>query len=125
MKKAMFIFAISLVIVSCSSSEEPDEITKNPFKGTSWTADDPIASIIYGEGCTTTIEFLTDTECQEINYIPNGIFKGTNVEFGVYKFNGDVVTWKIDDTYTSATLSGSILISTIVIHGNPITYKKN
>lgn len=69
--------------VSCNGDDD-EPIKKNSFNGTSWNVYDEIASIIYGSGCTTTIEFISDTECQKIDYIPNGIFSGTTVDKGAF-----------------------------------------
>lgn len=124
MKKAFIILAALFIMVSCSSDDK-EESVKNPFINTSWKADDPIASVIYGSGCTTTIEFLTETTCQQIDYIPSGPFKGTEVTQGTYVYTGNTVTWTVKGSDETATLSGSVLISTIVIQGNPITYYKN
>ncbi|WP_298767725.1 hypothetical protein [uncultured Polaribacter sp.] len=122
MKKYILILA-TIFAFSCSSSEE--EITQNPFIGNSYTANDPIASIIHGNGSTTTIEFLTETNCQRIEFRASGPFAGNVVKQGTYVFEGNKVTWTVDDEVRTANLSGTILISTVVINGNPITYQKN
>ncbi|KGN89691.1 hypothetical protein HQ45_06810 [Porphyromonas crevioricanis] len=64
MKKLLItmIALVGLVAFSGCSKDEPT----NLFKGTKWTAPDDIAEMIYGGTCTTSIEFLTDSKCQEI-----------------------------------------------------------
>ena len=121
MKKVILFLAISLFI-GCTSND--DEIV-NPFLNTSWTADDPILSVLHGSGSTTTIEFLTATTCQQIEFKASGPFKGTTVKQGTYTYIGNDVSWVINGNTKNATLNGSVLISTIVINGNPIIFNKN
>jgi hypothetical protein len=121
--KKYFLILVSLVMLGCSSSDEDTSL--NPFINTSWTADDSILSVLHGNGSTTTIEFLTETSCQQIEFKASGPFKGTTVEQGTYIYKGNEVTWTVDGNNRTANLSGSLLISTIVINGNPMTFKKN
>lgn len=126
MKKTTILLALfmsALLFTSCS--KETDDEVSNPFNGTSWTADDYIASILYGSGCTTTIEFLTENTCQKVDYVPRGIFAGTDIETGTYSFTGATVNWTIDGKTSTATMAGSTLTSTIVINGNNMVYRRN
>ena len=125
MKKIyLTIVLLTLTVSSCSKDDANNEAS-NPFISTSWTADDYIASILYGSGCTTTIEFLTETTCQKIDYVPRGIFAGTDIETGTYSFTGATVNWTIDGETRTATMAGSTLTSTVVINGNNVIYRKN
>ena len=111
MKKIFLILVLALV--SCGGSDDDEPIVKNIFNDTSWTADDEIASIIYGNGCTTTIEFISDSECQKIDYIPNGVFSGTTVEQGTYTFNDNNVSWIVDGREVTGEVSGCVLTSSL------------
>jgi len=53
MKKLLFNFLLIAVLTACE--REPFELSQpnNPLVGTSWTAEDWISAIIYGEGTTT------------------------------------------------------------------------
>lgn len=128
MKKIFLFFSlISVLFFSCSKEDDnPEPENKNMFIETSWIADDDIASLIYGDGCTTTIEFITETECQEINYIPNGVFSGTDVKKGTYTYDGNTVTWTIDEITITGIASGSILNTDMgTISGGKRIYSKN
>ena len=125
MKKIyLTIVLLALTVSSCSKDDTNNEAS-NPFISTSWTADDYIASLLYGSGCTTTIEFLTETTCQTIDYVPRGIFAGTDIETGTYSYTGATVNWTIDGETSTATMAGSTLTSTIVINGNNMVYRRN
>jgi hypothetical protein len=123
MRKIILLFLFTVLSFSCSSSD--DEKMLNPFIGNSFTAKDPIASIIYGAGATETIEFLSEKNCQRIQFRPGSVFSPNIVTQGTYVFSGNEVTWTIEGSSRTANLSGSTLISTIVINGNPIIYIKN
>ena len=127
MKKTFLLFTlISLLFVSCSKDNNPDLEIKNIFIDTSWTADDDIASLIYGKGATTTIEFITETECQEIGYRPNSVFSKTIVEKGTYTYKGKTVTWTVGESSITGTASGSILSTNMnTMAGEKRIYKKN
>jgi len=125
MKKIYFTIAIALAfILFTSCSKDDSDETSNPFIETSWTADDYVASLLYGSGCTTTIEFLTETTCQRIDYVPRGIFAGTDIETGTYSYTTSTVTWAVDGENRTATMSGSTL-SVPLLNGNSVVYRKN
>jgi len=124
MKKSLLTLSlISVLFFSCSKD---DNTPNNKFIETSWIADDDIASVIYGKGCTSTIEFISESECQEINYIPSGIFSGTDVEKGTYTYIGNTVTWTVGKITITGTLSGSILNTDMgTLAGGKRVYRKN
>lgn len=104
--KKLLIFICLFFILSCSK----ENIGKNQYKGTSWTATDDISELIYGKTCTTTIEFLTENTCQEIE-IRNvkGFGAGTFVTPGTYVIKNDSAFWTIDKLTIGGIIKGSVL----------------
>jgi len=125
-KSLLLLILISVLFLSCSKEDGATEPEKNNmFIGTSWIADNDIASLIYGKGCTTTIEFISETECQKIDYIPSGLFSGTDVEKGTYYYDGNTVTWTIDKNTITGTASGSVLNTNMgTVSGGKRVYRK-
>lgn len=128
MKKLLLIITSSLFfLISCKKEEPYPKETKttvitNPIVNTSWKSPDIVANIIYGSGCTTTIEFLSETSCQEIKYRTS---RGTDVYTGTYSYNGGNVKINISGRESfNATISGSVMITDISIYGDYITYTK-
>lgn len=106
---AIAIVGVVLAFSGCSKDYEPSN--KPTLAGTKWTADDDVTAIIYGKGCTTTIEFLTNDECQRIDVRPSifGGSKSTEVTKGTYTYENKTVIWKIGDRTVKGTVSGSII----------------
>lgn len=101
-----------IVVISFISCDKDDDETKpkNEFIGTSWTATDDIAEAIYGGTCTTTIEFINETECQEIEIRESDAsIPGTDVEQGTYTYDGNEVVWTVDDITITGTATGNVL----------------
>ena len=125
MKKIILFLIITPVIISCQEDVDPEPVNENQFTGTKWTAQDDIASLIYGPGCTTTIEFLTEDECQQIDIIPTGSFAGTEVELGSYSYNGDSVSWTVANHTISGKVTGSVITTTMgTVNGGQRIYTK-
>lgn len=120
---------ILIAIVLFASCEKDETKPKNELIGTSWTAPNPIAEMIYGGTCTTTIEFLNDSECQIIEKKVNTwLSEGTEVFPGTYEIysNNDSVKWEADDKVTKGRISGSIIITNhLDLNGNPIIFTKD
>lgn len=123
--KKLCLFLAVILFISCSKSDDDGGTPEpqNQFKGTSWVSDDPIMIILYGKGSTRTIEFLTDTTCQEISFILSGPMAGTKAKKGTYTHNGDNVVWTVDGKTTTAKRSGSLLETTVVIENKPIVFR--
>lgn len=123
MKKVCLFLAV-ILFVSCSKSDDDggSPEPQNQFVGTSWISDHPVLIIIYGKGSTSTIEFLTDNICQEIDYRASQMFGKTKITEGTYTYNGNTVTWTIDNVTTTATRSGSVLVNKGSGKMDPITY---
>lgn len=122
MKKLLTII-LSLSLLSCGK-----ENINSTLVGTKWTAQDDIAELIYGKTCTTTIEFLTKTTCQEIEIrnLRTGSFSGTFVTKGTYTTKGDSVTWVIDKLKMSGKVSGSTLSTNMRrVYGGNRVYNKD
>lgn len=126
MKKYFIFLVIIPLIISCQKEEaDPEPLNENKFVGTKWTAQDDISSLIYGPGCTTTIEFLTEDECQQIDIIPTGSFAGTEVELGSYSYSGDSVSWTVANHTISGKVTGSVITTTMgTINGGQRIYTK-
>ena len=129
MKKFALLFCISLFIISCDKSKEPDAplSPKNDYAGTSWTAVDDIAELIYGRVCTTTVEFFDDYTCQEIEKRTGMSFgSGTFIEEGTYRLSNDSVYWTIGKTTIGGIAKGSAMVTTMgTISGGKRTYTKD
>ncbi len=125
MKKELILLAAILMALVSSCSKDDDEPT-NKLVGTSWTAPDDIASFLYGDGCTTTVEFLTNTECQELEFYPRGFHEGTEVFEGTYTIKGDSVFWTANEHDWKGKISGSVIVTTMkTMSGGFRTYIKN
>lgn len=99
---------LSLIILLFCISCKKENI--NPYIGTSWTAIDDVAELIYGKTCTTTIEFLTETSCQRINIRDvKGYGSGTFVKQGTYTIKSDSVFWNVDGSNYAGIIQGSVL----------------
>jgi hypothetical protein len=128
MKKLLFLLVATAITLTFGCSKDEDDSIKNPLVGTSWTAPDPVAEFIYGGTCTMTIEFLNETECQQIDEIQNGGFgSGTEIESGVYEVYGDSVKWTIDERVIKGKISGSAITTTMKIpyDGGYVIFRKN
>ncbi|MEN6422290.1 MAG: hypothetical protein ABFD76_10120 [Smithella sp.] len=123
--KKIVLFALVSILISCSKDDSDENL--NLYLGTSWTAQDDIAELIYGKTCTTTIEFLTETTCQEIN-VRTGmpIFSGTFTDTGTYYLKGDSVCWTIGEITITGKATGSALNTNMgTIKGGKRVYIKN
>lgn len=120
MKKLIFTL-LSIILFSC----QKDNI-KNQYVGTKWTAIDDIAELIYGKTCTTSVEFLTESTCQEID-IRNvrGFGSGTFVSQGTYFIRNDSVYWKTDNVTIGGVINGSVMSTNMrTISGGKRIYNK-
>lgn len=107
MKKLLCLILI-ISLFSCKKENSLKE-NSNPLMGTKWTGPDALAHIFYGGVCTTSVEFLTETTCQEIdNYNTY-----TNVDQGTYKHWADSVSWTIKTTTIKGRISGSLILSDV------------
>lgn len=128
MKKILLFILISCFVISCDDAGviEEEKIVDS-FVGTIWEARDDIAEVIYGNGCTTSIEFLGSGACQTIDIHPS-FFGGisTKVIPGTYTFKGDSVAWTEGETKISALRTGSVLNSSMgtIAGGKRIYIKK-
>lgn len=123
MKKIFALTMLAVVLFGCGKDELPEP---DNFEGTSWTAPDDIARLIYGGSCTTTVEFLENGTCQEIDKRPTGMFAGTTVETGTYTSKGDSVSWKIGSLTISGKATGSVLSTDMgTIAGGKRIYTKD
>ncbi len=125
MKRFMILAVMAITAISLTGCDKGEDGNKpeslNIFKGTSWTAPDPVGELLWGKGATTTIEFLDDTNCQQVDFRP-GVFILDPYEItqGTYSVNGNTATWIIEERETTGTISGTMLIS-----DKSLTYKKN
>ncbi len=122
-KLLLYIFFLLACLCGCKK----DEIAQNKFLGTKWTATDDIAEVIYGRTCTTSIEFLTETNCQQIDIRRGMSFgSGTFTSQGAYTANGDSVTWVVGKLKILAKASGSVLNTSMgTIAGGKRVYTKD
>jgi hypothetical protein len=122
-KQILFVILILSTFVSCKK----DDPILNNFKGTSWTAPNDIAQLIYGGECTTTIEFLTDNTCQEIETIKGtSFFNKTTVTAETYTYKNDSVSWTSGKIKISGKITGSILSTDMgTLSGGKRIYTKN
>jgi len=126
MKKVIFVLIVAF-LAGCSKDEET--ATKNDMAGTSWTAPNPIAELVYGGDCTLTVEFFGGSECQIIDKIENaGFANRTKVYEGTYELysNNDSIKWEANDRIVKGRISGSIIESNNYdLTGSAIVYLKN
>lgn len=115
MKKIILISVICLAVLTSCKKEDI-----NPLIGTKWTAPDALAHIIFGGICTTSIEFLTETTCQEIDLFGTATF----IEQGLYKHWADSVSWTIKTTTIKGKISGSVILSDDYNLGSNKVYTK-
>lgn len=121
MKQLLTLLFTATLFMSCSSDDDNKTVVNN-YKNTSWTATDDIAEIIYGKPCTTTIEFLTETTCQEINKRKTT----TQIQESTYYIKNDSVFWKSGNATIGAIAVGSVLKSNMgTIAGGKRVYTKN
>jgi hypothetical protein len=115
MKKILFLFLVLSFVFACSGDENEND-PKNVLIGTKWTATDDIAEMFYGKTCTTSIEFLDDSNCQTID-IRTGMKygSGTFVTPGTYTIKQDSVFWteKGSENRMKGKVSGSVITTTI------------
>jgi len=118
---------LPLLLVTLAFSCKKDVKPNNPYLGTSWTTTDDIAEFLYGPTCTTTIEFLTDNTCQQINIRKTkGFGSGTTTEQGTYIIRNDSVYWKIDKNVIGGIAKGSVLNTNMgKISGGKRVYTKD
>jgi|SRR5690606_41576547 len=123
--KKLFLFLAITLLLTCSGNDDDSGSNEpeNTFIGTAWKSYDPILATLYGAGSTRTIEFLTETTCQEIVFRASGPSAGTVVDQGTYIYDGNNISWTVDGDQTTATRYGSVLETTIVINGNPILFQ--
>jgi len=111
MKKVILLLTIIIIAYGCQSND-PVELSK--YIGTKWTANDDISKLVYGGVCTTTIEFLTESTCQEINVRSGSAsFPGTYLVNGTCKINGDSVSWTTKTGTIKGKITGSVLKTTM------------
>lgn len=123
----MFKKVLPLLLIALAFSCKKDVKPKNQYLNTSWTTTDDIAEFLYGPTCTTTIEFLTETTCQQINIRKTkGFGTGTTTEQGTYTIKNDSVYWKIDKLVIGGIAKGSVLNTNMGrIDGGKRVYKKD
>lgn len=127
--KRVVLALMVVVLVSCGKDEETEPKETNPLIGTSWTAPDEIAELIYGGNCRQVIEFFADDKCQKIEIIEGTRnFDKTDVFEGVYELysNNDSVRWTANGRTERGKVSGSVIIMTMrTSTGGNVTYVKN
>lgn len=126
MKKILFLSVIATVVLS-GCTKDNEELADSLLKGTSWTARDDIAEMIYGKTCTTTIEFIDNRNCKEIDKRVGMIYgAGTFVETGTYFMKADSVVFTINNLTYRGKVSGSTMTTSIsTIGGGKRVYTKN
>lgn len=112
MKKILFFLVITTLLVGCGKDDEGQ--AGSPLKGTSWTATDDIAELLYGKTCTTTIEFLDNENCQQIDKrVGMKYGAGTFVKAGTYYMKADSVIFTVDGSTTRGKVTGSTIVTTM------------
>jgi hypothetical protein len=117
----------TIILLACLAGCKKDNTEQNIFIGTKWTATDDIAELIYGKTCTTSIEFLTEITCQEIEIRRGMTFgSGTFITQGTYTANGNSVSWVIGTITINGIASGSVLKTDMgTIAGGKRVYTKD
>ena len=118
--KKLLTALLFVAIIGCSK-ESPEPET-NPVIGTSWEAPDEIADIIYGRTCTSVLEFLTNSQCQEIDKKNGAVRKLTA---GTYTYSNSKVTVAlVGETVFTGTISGSVMTTTRGTPSGPVIFTK-
>jgi len=122
---------VSAMIAGCSKGSTEESTEKTPtltdkLIGTKWTAIDDIAELIYGRTCTTSIEFLTETKCQQINIRKTNFLPGTFIEEGTWRTKGDSLYFTIKSRTIGGVVSGSVLQTNMnTVSGGKRNYTKD
>ncbi len=118
--KKLLIALLFVTILGCS--KESPETDTNPVVGTSWEAPDEIAEIIYGGTCTSVLEFLTSSQCQEIDKKNGAVRQLTS---GTYTYSNNKVTVTlVGETVFTGTISGSVMTTTRGTPTGPVIFTK-
>ncbi|MDR2057637.1 MAG: hypothetical protein LBP83_05040 [Dysgonamonadaceae bacterium] len=114
--KKIFLLLLMLPFAFSCSDDGDDNAPKNALIGTKWTTTDDIAEMLYGKTCTTTIEFLDNSNCQTID-IRKGMNygSGTFITPGTYTIKQDSVFWTEEgsDNTMKGKISGSTITTTM------------
>ena len=128
MKKVVVLFVIAAMVAGCAKEKEEEKqpTLTDELIGTKWTAVDDIAELIYGKTCTTSIEFLTETKCQEINIRKTSLLPGTFIEEGTWRTKNDSVYFTVGKITIGGVVSGSVLKTNMgTVSGGKRNYTKD
>jgi len=115
--KAVYLFFF-IVLLGCSSNDDPKPVQNNALFDTKWQTEDIITKIIYGGECYQVIHFK-DNENFEFYKTRNGQISSHDDE-GTYSINEKVVTIKyMNSTTNKETIANFDMINSGTLVRNP------